>query len=47
MTAASIRDVVQQAVEWTGMQDVPVKDRSRLLTDNGSGYLAHAFEDYL
>lgn len=47
MTAASISDVVQQAVEWTGMDDVPVHDRSRLLTDNGSGYLAHAFQDYL
>jgi putative transposase len=47
MTADSISDVVQQAVEWTGMDDVPVNDRSRLLTDNGSGYLAHAFEDYL
>ena len=47
VTADSISDVVQQAVEWTGMNDVPVKDRSRLLTDNGSGYLAHAFEDYL
>lgn len=47
MTTASISDVVQQAVEWTGMNDVPVKDRSRLLTDNGSGYLAHAFQDYL
>jgi len=47
MTADSISDVVQQAVEWTGMNDVPMEDRSRLLTDNGSGYLAHVFEDYL
>ena len=36
MTAASISDVVQQAVEWTGLDNVPVNDRSRLLTDNGS-----------
>lgn len=47
MTADSISDVVEQAVEWTGMKQVPVNDRSRLLTDNGSGYLAHAFQDYL
>ena len=29
------------------MKNVPVRDRSRLVTDNGPGYLAHAFEDYL
>jgi putative transposase len=47
MTAQSISEVVQQAVEWTGMEQVPVEDRTRLLSDRGSGYLAHAFEDYL
>jgi len=47
MTAGSMSEVVQQAVEWTGMERVPVDDRTRLLTDRGSGYLAHAFEEYL
>jgi len=47
MTAASISEVVEGAVEWTGMRDVPVEDRTRLLSDNGSSYLSHAFEDYL
>lgn len=47
MTSASISDVVEQAMEFTGMKDVPVEDRTRLLTDRGSGYLADAFEDYL
>ncbi len=47
MTAQSISEVVQQAVEWTGMERVPVQDRTRLLSDRGSGYLARAFEDYL
>ena len=47
MTAESISDVVEQAVEWTGMKNVPVEDRARLVSDNGPGYLAHAFEDYL
>ena len=46
-TAESISAVVEQAVEWTGMKNVPVEDRSRLVTDNGPGYLAHAFEDSL
>lgn len=47
MTAQSISEVVQQAVEWTGMEQVPVANRTRLLSDRGSGYLARAFEDYL
>ncbi len=47
MTAESISEVVEQAVEWTGMKNVPVEDRTRLVSDNGPGYLAHAFEDYL
>jgi putative transposase len=47
MTAQSISEVVQQAVEWTGMAQVPVEDRTRLLTDRGPGFLARALEDYL
>jgi RNA-directed DNA polymerase len=47
MTAGSISAVVEQAVAWTGMKGVPVADRTRLLTDNGSGYVARAFEEYL
>ena len=47
MTAQSISEVVQQAVEWTGMEQVPVEDRTRLVSDHGPGYLARAFEDYL
>jgi putative transposase len=47
MTAGSMSEIVQQAVEWTEMERVPVEDRTRLLTDHGSGYLAHAFEEYL
>ncbi len=47
MTAQSISEVVQQAVEWTGMENVPVEDRTRFLTDRGPGFLARALEDYL
>jgi transposase InsO family protein len=47
MTANSLIEVVQQAVEVTGMNRVPVKDRTALLTDNGSGYVSRAFGDYL
>jgi len=47
MTAASIGDVVEQAVTFTGMRHVPVSDKTRLLTDNGPGFIAQALEDYL
>ena len=47
MTADSLIEVVQDAVDATGMTDVPVEDRTKLLTDNGSGYVSRAFRDYL
>jgi type I site-specific restriction endonuclease len=40
-------EVVQQAVDATGMTDVPVEDRTKLLSDNGAGYISRAFRDYL
>jgi putative transposase len=36
-----------KAVEFTGMKNEPVEDRTRLVIDNGSIYLSHPFEDYL
>jgi len=47
MSANSLIEVVQEAVDATGMTDVPVEDRTRLLSDNGSGYVSRAFRDYL
>ena len=47
MAAPSLIEVVQEAVERTGMYEVPLHDRTKLLSDNGPGYLAHAFADYL
>jgi transposase InsO family protein len=47
MTADSLIEVVQQAVDSTGMTDVPLQDRTRLLSDNGSGYISRAFREYL
>jgi putative transposase len=46
-TAQSISEVVQQAVEWTGMEQGPLEDRTRFLSDRGPGFLARALEDYL
>ena len=47
MTADSFIEVVQEAVDRTGMTEIPVQDRTRLLSDNGSGYVSRAFRDYL
>jgi hypothetical protein len=40
-------DVVQKAVESTGMADVPVEDRTVLLSNNGPGYLSRQSNRYL
>jgi transposase InsO family protein len=47
MSANSLIEVVQEAVDATGMTDVPVEDRTKLLSDNGAGYVSRAFGDYL
>ena len=47
MTSDSFIEVVQDAVDRTGMTEVPVADRTKLLSDNGSGCVSRAFGDYL
>ena len=47
MTADSMIQVIQLAVDVTGMTEVPLEDRTKLLSDNGSGYVSKAFRDYL
>ena len=47
MSANSLIDVTQEAVDLTGMTDVPVEDRTFLLTDNGAGYISRKFDEYL
>ena len=47
MSANSLIEVIQEAVDATGMTDVPVEDRTKLLSDNGAGYISKAFRDYL
>ena len=47
MSANSLIEVVQLAVDATGMTNVPVVDRTKLLSDNGSGYVSRTFNDYL
>jgi RNA-directed DNA polymerase len=47
MTADSLIEVIQEAVDATGMDHVSVQDRTSLLSDNGSGYVSRAFREYL
>jgi putative transposase len=47
MTSDSLIEVVQEAVDVTGMTDVAIEDRTKLLSDNGSGHVSRAFRDYL
>jgi len=47
MSANSLIEVVQEAVDATGMTDIPVEDRTKLLSDNGAGYVSRSFRDYL
>jgi putative transposase len=47
MAAGSLIDVVQKAVDATGMTDIPVENRAVLLSDNGAGYISRQFGEYL
>ena len=47
MTTNSLIEVIQDAVDRTKMTEVSVPDRTKLLSDNGPGYISRAFRDYL
>ena len=47
MSANSLIEVIQEAVDTTGMTEGPVEDRTKLLSDNGAGYISRVFRDYL
>ena len=47
MTADSLIQVLHLAADVTGMTEVPLEDRTRLLSDNGSGYVSRVFRDHL
>ena len=43
MASDSFIEVVQDAVDLTGMTTVPWEHRTRLLSDNGPGYIFRSF----
>jgi transposase InsO family protein/predicted DNA-binding transcriptional regulator AlpA len=48
MTGPTASDLVTQAMEITGLVDVPIEDRfTKLLSDNGSGYISETFNTFL
>jgi len=48
MTGNTTSDLVMRAMEVTGLTDVPVGCRStKLLSDNGSGYISETFNRFL
>ena len=47
MKAEDFSDVVEQACDLSGMDRVPMMDRTNLLSDNGSALISKDFGDYL
>jgi len=47
MKAADFSDVVELACEFTDMHNVPINDRIKLLSDNGSALVGKDFGNYL
>ncbi len=47
MGSGCIIEVIQDAVEFTGLPTVPVEPGPALLTDNGPGFLSWALEEFL
>ena len=47
MATTDVQDTLDIALEWTGVPQVKVKHRPRLLSDNGPCYVSQALKDYL
>lgn len=47
MTATDVKDLLDMAVASTGIENVTVRHRPRLLSDNGSAYISRELREYL
>ncbi len=47
MTATDVSDTLDDALQFTGLDQVKVKHKPRLLSDNGPSYIAGDLKDYL
>ena len=47
MTATDVKDTLDEAVKNTGIKQIQVRHRPRLLSDNGPCYLSHELKSYL
>jgi putative transposase len=47
MDQNAVQAMITQAVAHTGMEQVPIEQRVKLLTDNGSGFISKPFNEYL
>ena len=47
MAASDVKEVLDLAIEETGIMGIPVKHRPRLLSDNGPCYLSKELTEYL
>lgn len=45
--AGAFSEVIEDACDTTDMNDVPIDDRARLLSDNGAALVSKSFGDYL
>ena len=47
MGAGDVKDTLDQAIALTGVTNIPVRHRPRLLSDNGPCYLSGELKEYL
>ena len=47
MDQSAVQGMIEAAVKSTGMRYVPIEQRVKLLTDNGSGFISKPFNEYL
>lgn len=47
MNGNAVQELISQAIKHTGALNVPVHERVKILSDNGSGYIAKPFNQYL